>query len=30
MTNNLLSLLKTEFLNRFRLGTIRNEKKQKG
>ena len=29
MTNNLLSLLKTEFLNRFRLGTIRNERNKK-
>ncbi len=30
MTNNLFSLLKTEFLNRFRLGTIRNERNKKG
>ena len=29
MTNNLLSLLKTDFLNRFRLGTIRNERNKK-
>lgn len=29
MTNNLLSLLKTEFLNRFRLGTIRNERNKR-